>query len=118
MGCDGRPGGEGEEVQHSQQTGGNTNMHLVWTLLTDSVSALSVVTTMTGRTMRAHTTRAYRFMQCGACVNTSIWRKIGDVKGDCVSAQTVHTDSQIGLYSQCGVVCVSDQGTLISPQCN
>ena len=50
MGCDGKPGGEGEEVQHTQQTGGNTDMHLVCTLLTDSVSAVTVVTMMTGRT--------------------------------------------------------------------
>ena len=58
MGCDGRPGGEGEEVHDTQQTGGNTDMHLVLTLMTDPVSAVTVVTMVTGRTMRARTTRA------------------------------------------------------------
>ena len=55
-----------------------------------------------------HITRAYRFKQCGACANHkySAEDRIGDEKGnvksDCVAAQTVHTDSQTGLYSQCG----------------
>ena len=28
--------------------------------------------------------------------------RIGDEKSECAAAQTVHTDSQTGLYSQCG----------------